>query len=297
MYKKLLLIFLLGLMGNLVHAQTEPVSPAEATHRLPLNKVKLYGGIGYGTGLLVLSQAWYAENGFDRFKFFNDNAEWLQVDKLGHTYSTYHFSRVNYELLSRTELTHNKALMWSSLLSTALFLPIEVLDGFSPDYGFSYGDMLANAAGSALFFIQQKSWKEQRIKPKFSFRSTAYPDMRPQILGKSLPEQLLKDYNGQSYWFSFDIHAFAKESYWPKWLNLAIGYGAEGMVFARNGENASAGYSNSRQYFLGLDFDLSYIQTNSKFLKTILFLADFIRLPAPAIQLQQGKITGHWLYH
>ncbi|WP_420385794.1 DUF2279 domain-containing protein [Roseivirga sp.] len=266
-------------------------------HSIPLKKVKLYGGIGYTTGLFVLSQAWYAENGFENFKFFNDNAEWLQVDKFGHTYSTYHFSRINYQLLRRTELSDEKALIWGSLLSTALFLPIEILDGFSPDYGFSYGDMVANAAGSGLFYAQQKLWDEQRIKPKFSFRTTNYPGLRPEILGKSLPEQLLKDYNGQSYWFSIDLHAFDQSGHWPKWLNLAVGYGAEGMVFSRNSENSLAGFNNYRQLFLGIDFDLSYIPTSSRFLKTVLFLADMIRLPAPTLELSNGSLKGHWLYY
>ena len=264
---------------------------------IPLKKVKLYGGIGYATGLFVLSQAWYAENGLEHFKFFNDNAEWLQVDKFGHTYSTYHFSRINYELLRRTELTDEKALLWSSVLSTALFLPIEILDGFSPDYGFSYGDMLANATGSGLFYAQQKVWGEQRIKLKYSFHRTAYPAYRLNTLGKNLLEELLKDYNGQSYWFSFDVRAFAEDSNWPKWLNLAVGYGAGGMVYSRNAENEEAGYSNYRKLYLGIDFDLSSIKTSSRFLKTVLFLADMIRLPAPTLELLDGELRGHLLFY
>lgn len=272
-------------------------SQDSTSHYIPLKKVKLYGGIGYAAGMLVLSQAWYAENGLEHFKFFNDNAEWLQVDKFGHTYGTYQLSRINYELLRRTELSNDKALLWSSLLSTALFLPIEILDGFSPDYGFSYGDMIANAAGSGLFYVQQKYWKEQRIKPKFSFRSTSYPDIRPNTLGKNFPEQLLKDYNGQSYWFSFDIHAFAKESNWPKWINLAVGYGAEGMVYSRNGENETAGYSNYRKLFFGVDFDLSYVKTSSRFLRTTLFILDMVKLPSPVIQIDKNGVSGHLFYY
>ena len=287
------LLILICLIGTFQWCQAQD----STSHEIPLKKVKLYGGIGYGTGMLVLSQAWYAENGLEHFKFFNDNAEWLQVDKLGHIYSTYHFSRINYELLNRTELTQEKALIWSSVLSTALFLPIEILDGFSPDYGFSYGDMIANAAGSGMFFLQQKAWKEQRIKLKFSFHETSYPNFRPNTLGKSFPEQLLKDYNGQSYWLSFDIHAFTKASNWPKWLNLAIGYGATGMVYSRNTENELAGFSNYRRLFVGIDFDLSYIETQSRFLKTVLFLADMIKLPAPSLEFSNGKLYGHILYY
>lgn len=262
-----------------------------------LKKIALYGGIGYGTSLIILSQAWYKEQGLDRFKFFNDNAEWKQVDKLGHTFTTYNFSRVNYELLRKTHLTDHKAIAWSSALSTLLLLPVEILDGFSPDFGFSYGDMIANAAGSALFFVQQKAWKEQRIKIKWSFHETSLAGLRPNILGSGLLEELLKDYNGQTYWASFDIHAFAKESRFPKWLNLAVGYGAQNMVFARDSQNLNAGFNNFRQYYFGIDFDLSYIETNKKWLKVLLFMADMIRLPAPALEFSKDGVKGHLLYY
>jgi hypothetical protein len=53
------------------------------------------------------------------------------------------------------------------------------------------------------------------------------------VLGSSLAEQMLKDYNGQTYWLSVNLHSFYKN---PKWLNLAIGYGANGMLTG-NGEN------------------------------------------------------------
>lgn len=262
-----------------------------------LKDIALYGGIGYGTSMLILSQAWYKEQGFDRFKFFNDNAEWKQVDKLGHTFTTYNFSRVNYELLRQTHLSDHKAIAWSSALSTLLLLPVEILDGFSPDFGFSYGDMIANAAGSGLFFVQQKAWNEQRIKIKWSFHETSLASQRPNLLGSGLLEELLKDYNGQTYWASFDIHAFAKESRFPKWLNLAIGYGAQNMVFARDDQNINAGFNNFRQYYFGIDFDLSYIQTDKKWLKVLLFMADMVRLPAPALEFNKSGIKAHLLFH
>ncbi len=262
-----------------------------------LNKIVLYGGIGYGSTMFVLSQAWYKEQGFDRFKFFNDNAEWKQVDKLGHVFTTYNFSRVNYELLRKTHLSDHKSIMWSSALSTLLLLPVEVLDGFSPDFGFSYGDIIANAAGSGLFFFQQKAWKEQRIKIKWSFHETSLAGLRPNLLGSGLLEELLKDYNGQTYWASVDIHAFSKKSRFPKWLNLSAGYGAQNMIFARDSQNLDAGFQNFRQYYLGIDFDLSYIKTDKKWLQVLLFMADMVRLPAPTLEFSKNGIRGHLFYY
>ena len=97
---------------------------------------------------------------------------------------------------------------------------------------------------------------------KISFHQTLYNTIRPEILGENLIQKVLKDYNGQTYWLSFDIHSFMKESPFPKWLNIAAGYGANGMVYAREEENIANGYESYRQYFLGIDFDLNYINTN-----------------------------------
>jgi hypothetical protein len=74
---------------------------------------------------------------------------------------------------------------WYGICLTA----VEVLDGFSSEWGASSGDIIANASGTALFVSQELLWKEQRITPKFSFHTT-YAQYRPNVLGSS-PEQML----------------------------------------------------------------------------------------------------------
>ena len=284
-------LVLLVFMSSSVHAQTDSL-----THR-KLNKLALYGGIGYGLTLFTLSQAWYADQGLGRFNFFNDNPQWKQVDKVGHFYTTYQFTNIGHALLTKTGLEDRKAALWSSIIGAGLLLPVEILDGFSPEFGFSYGDMIANVAGSAFFLGQHHLWNEQRIKPKFSFHQTSLAPLRPAVLGDGLAEELLKDYNGQTYWFSFDMHAFTGKNRFPKWLNLALGYGAQNMVYARDEENSGIGFNNFRQYYLGLDFDLSYIKTDKKWLKTLLFLLDGFRLPAPAFEINKNGSRFHLLYY
>ena len=43
--------------------------------------------------------------------------------------------------------------------------------------------------------------KNNVLHPKFSFHQTKFASQRPETLGASLNEQILKDYNGQTYWF------------------------------------------------------------------------------------------------
>src|SRR5450432_2615611 len=43
----------------------------------------------YAVTLVGLSQLWYADYPRSSFHFFNDNGEWLQMDKAGHAYTAY----------------------------------------------------------------------------------------------------------------------------------------------------------------------------------------------------------------
>ena len=54
--------------------------------------------VGYGGVIIALNAVWYAKYPRSGFHFFNDDAEWLQVDKVGHAYSAYSESRASMEL-------------------------------------------------------------------------------------------------------------------------------------------------------------------------------------------------------
>ena len=259
---------------------TQTVDTSISVNNKRLKTLIIGGSAGYGLTIAGLNQLWYKNSERQSFRFFNDNAEWNQVDKLGHLYSAFYFSYGTSKAFQWCDLTTQKSALWGSLTGFLIMLPIEILDGFSANYGASSGDLLANAAGSGLFLIQHYAFKEIRIKPKFSFHATKYAPLRPETLGNGTSE-LLKDYNGQTYWLSFDMDKFIP---FPTWLNIAIGYGAEGMVYARDSENIIAGYSSYRQYYVALDFDLSSIKTKSKVLNTLIFFADMIKLPAPTIE-------------
>jgi hypothetical protein len=173
-------------------------------------------------------------------------------------------------------------------------VPIEILDGFSTGYGASAGDLLANAGGAALFYGQTVLWKEIRLYPKFSFHRTSYAPIRPSVLGDGLVSETFKDYNGQTYWLSVDADKFFRS---PRWLNIAVGYGAEGMVYARDEQNVQAGYPDPyRQYYLSLDFDLRAVKTNSKAVKTLLALVSLVKLPSPTLEFSSKGVKFHPFY-
>jgi hypothetical protein len=101
-----------------------------------------------------------------------------------------------------------------------------------------------------------------------------------------------------------NLHSFHKESGFPKWLNLAVGYGAEGMLGARsnqwqNAEGINFDYSGiprKRQWYLSPDVDLTKIKTRKKWLKTAFFVLNALKFPAPALELSSGKLKMRWFY-
>ncbi len=176
---------------------------------------------------------------------------------------------------------------------------VELLDGTSSRWGFSWWDMAANAAGTALYMGQERAWNEQRVVLKLSARHTEFAAMRPDLLGDGPVERYLKDYNGQTLWASFNLHAFLPESRLPAWLNVAVGLGATGMVTAGAplpGDPLAHGLHRHRRLFIAPDVDLTRIRTRSKVLRTALFVLNSIKVPAPALEYGGGRLHGHWAY-
>lgn len=253
------------------------------------------------TGTLIgLSQAWYADYPKSDFHFINDNSDWLQMDKFGHVFASYHLGRFGAEMLQWSGANKKNQLLYGAGLGFAFLTAVEVFDGYSSQWGASSGDIIANASGTALYVSQELIWKEQRITPKFSFHTTKYAGYRPEVLGSSYTEQILKDYNGQTYWLSVNLHSFAKGSKIPKWLNVALGYGAEGMITG-NKENTTTTYTPNpqrfKQLYLSLDVDLTKIETNSHFLKTIFSVFNSVKIPAPTIEFMQFNDTKYHLIY
>ncbi|HMU46968.1 MAG TPA: DUF2279 domain-containing protein [Chitinophagaceae bacterium] len=266
--------------------------------------------IGYGTAMIGLYNAWYKDYPQSGFHTFNDFPEWKQVDKVGHFYSAYAESRGSMELWRWTGMERKKRI-WLGGMSGAFYQTvIEVLDGFSAEWGWSWGDFGANILGSGALVAQELAWDEQRIKIKFSFHRKTYDDdilndRSNELFGKSSMERLLKDYNGQTYWASINLKPFFKNSNLPDWLSVSFGYGAEGLFGGRENigkdDDGNITFDRTdikryRQWYLAPDIDLSKIKTNSKALKVLFVFLSSFKFPAPALEFSNGKIKGHFLY-
>ncbi len=272
--------------------------PHSETSRKRLHTLLIGGGSAYATTLAGLNFLWYAGSPRGPFRFFNDNAEWKQVDKAGHVYTAYHISRVGVRAFKWTGMPRRKSIWLGGLAGMVFQTPIEIMDGFSPAYGASWGDLAANTAGSGLLIGQLLWWDEERIHPKFSFRPTALARLRPNTLGENLVQQALKDYNGQTYWLAFEVKPWlGRESKFPAWLCVGLGYGAQNMVYADDAQNRLNDFDAYRQYYLSLDVNFAKIPTRRRWLKNLFFLLNTVRVPAPTLEWNRNQgFRMHALY-
>jgi len=317
--KKLSIILLLLLSLNFSFAQNEDTSktyiPFNHIIDLPQankNRIWLTGGlnvVGYGTSILIFNNQWYKNYPRTSFHTFNDSKEWLQMDKLGHAWASYNSGRGSAAMWKWAGLPDKKATLVGGLSSTVYLTVIEFLDAHSAKWGWSWSDMAANLFGSGLFIGQQLGWEEQRIQFKFSFHRKNYSDpmlnvRSDDLFGKSWTERMLKDYNGQTYWLSVNIGSFFPETNLPKWLNVAIGYGADEMFggFENKWEDDPGvivdrtDIKRYRQWYLAPDINFSKIKTNSKAMRVLFAALDAFKFPAPGLELSNGKISVNALH-
>lgn len=285
-----------------VTCQTKEVYP-DSINKKRLNTV-IYTGAGlYTLTIGVLYLAWYKDNGANSFHWYNDNNSWLQVDKVGHVTTAYVMSNYAYWALRWSGVDNNKSAIYGGLMGWSAMTVIEILDGFAVDYGASAGDLIANTTGAALFTGQQLLWKEQRLRLKFSYHPTEFAQYRPDLLGETGLQSVLKDYNGQTYWLSANINSFLKDdSKFPRWINVSFGYGATGMLGAQSNPSEWDGnelpyYNRTRQYYLSLDVDWTRINTNSSVLRFVFKAFNFVKIPFPTLEYNnENQFVFHWLY-
>jgi Predicted periplasmic lipoprotein (DUF2279) len=271
-------------------------------------RIKIVAGINiaaYSSIMVGLNAAWYKKYPKTSLHSFNDFKEWKQLDKIGHAYSAYTESYASMEVWRWTGIERNKRIWIGGMSGAAYQTIIEILDGYSQQWGFSWTDFGANFLGSGLLVAQELAWDEQRIQFKFSFHKKNYADeilneRSKSIFGKSDPERFLKDYNGQTYWLSTNIKSFFPASKFPAWLNIAVGTGAEGLLGAEENigkdVNGIVNFNRTdikryRQWYLAPDIDLTKIKTNKKGIKLALRLLNVFKFPMPSIAYGDGKFS------
>ncbi len=327
MKKTLTYVFIFKLLFiNCLNAQTMNLSvkntffeKSDTSNKHHFKRLVMAGATAYVGSIALLNNVWYAQYPRSGFHFFNDSGEWLQMDKAGHVLSAYQESKWAYGAMRWTGMKDAKAAYLGMAVGMAFQGTLEVLDGFSTAWGFSWSDMAANTLGSSLFGIQQVVWHDQRIVLKVSnfprqysntsilsideSKTTTLRKRTNDIYGNNYTQTFFKDYNAITIWLSMNPKSFWQNSGLPDWLNIAVGYGADNMYGARANEwpaekpdfrLSDAVFPRYRQFYLSLDVDLSRLKTHSKFIKALANTFNFIKIPAPTFEFNTlGQIKFH----
>jgi hypothetical protein len=245
----------------------------------------------YLISLLWLSSVWY--NAYTGFHFFDDLFEWEYLDKFGHFFASFHLGLYFYKIFGQPEnLNLSLQKKWVCFSGFVLLLPIEILDGFSLNYGASPADLLANGLGGLFCYCHITFKVVSDTLPKFSFHTTALSLIRPELLGSNIFQQTIKDYNGQTYWLSLDVNKIFNANILPGWLLLTIGYGGEGLLGGhdnvwetKSGETKDySSVARTKRVFISMDINANSLREKNKWLNYALAPFVLLKFPAPAIE-------------
>lgn len=265
--------------------------------------VSVFNGTAWAGSIAALQFVWYNDFEKSPFHTFNDSREWQQMDKVGHLVTSWNFARAGGDLYEWSGINHKTSSIIGAAYSIGYMTTFELLDAYNVQWGFSWSDVAFNSLGSLTYFTQEFLWNHQYAKFKFSFHNSGLAQYRPNVLGNDFTSRALKDYNGQTYWMSFNpVHWFAPASKIPKWISLSFGYSiqdqlyGDGSVYVLQNGTQQTNFIPYRQYYFSLDVDFEEIPTNKKWLKFIFRTINVVKVPFPALELSQGNLKFRPFY-
>jgi hypothetical protein len=279
---------------------------------LPLSttKIKPVSATIFGaalTGLFVvqheMQQNTIWKNVSPKFNIAEDYKYSLGADKFGHFYGAYMPSYFMSQVFMSTGFGYDLSHVLGGTLGLLYTSYVEVLDGYSKDFGFSPSDWYADFAGSAFFVAQHYIPVLQNFQPKFMY-------VKPSWIGEKNrreAESFIDDYSAQTFWMSINVHNLLPksiENYWPDFLELSVGYAVYSLCTPcfKNlpcdpvvSEPVSRDAWGNRTLLIGLDYNLVKLLPDDgafwNWLKQSLNLFRF--LPAPTLEI--GRTTRFYL--
>ena len=146
----------------------------------PYNKKRIRGVVvanvvGYGAIMYGLSAAWYKGYPKSKMHSFDDNGEWLQIDKIGHALGAYAESNASTEVWRWTGIARKKRILLGGLSGAAYQTIIEVLDGYNAEWGWSWGDFGANIFCFGIFVYVLQTFLKNSVQMHFGCTCNIYP--------------------------------------------------------------------------------------------------------------------------
>lgn len=279
--KNLLLgLLLCGVCRTIAQDSTsapDGLSPETESHTRRFVASAIMAGM-IGTSVIWAADAWWQGRGHP-FSFYSEgwfNDYSLGIDKVGHAYSSYFYFHTFHNIMLWGGFDASAALWWGAGITEFLALSLEIGDGFST-FGFSYEDLLANTFGLTYAVMQTRIPFLQNFSLKWSYVPA----------GERNGLNFTQHYDAHTYWLSFNIHNLLPremESYWPGFIQLAVGYGVDGNQTRREG-------------VIGLDFNLEIFPAPSPEIRLVQKTLNMFHVPAPAMKFTEHKTPQYYLFH
>jgi hypothetical protein len=149
---------------------------------------------------------------------------------MGHAWATLGLARIGTEMLNQWGgYDRWTSAIVGTALSEALFLGVEIRDGFS--YAFSFGDFAFNTLGAGLAFAQSVS---PRFDEFVDFRVEYLPSTAYRARARENGDvDLAEDYSGQTYHLALHLGAIhqlrdARWGGWSRFVDLTLGFESNG---------------------------------------------------------------------
>lgn len=265
--KWLFVILAITICARPLPARTDSVDVA----RLAIVSGVTAGAIIYGHAV-VNDFWWKGEKVPFHVNTTTDYTYALNADKWGHLTFAYAASTI-YGDLGRWCGMDSTSAMWMGFgVALGYQTYVEIRDGFSKDYGFSWGDAAANTVGAALPVVQHYVPALRSVDlqlsfwPSEEFKNGAY-------------NAIIDDYTSTTHWIAVNAHDIAPRAWrtWvPPWLGIAFGHSVQNLDGQGGGQHVM---------YLSLDWQLHRIPGLAPWLRDILRVLHLYHLPAPAVRV------------
>jgi hypothetical protein len=202
----------------------------------------LYGlnkwwGAGFGGGFDKVNEGW-----------FGSDTQYGGADKLGHMFSNYASMRLLVPLFETVGNSREASVKLSAWTTLGIFTGIEIADGYSRDWKFSWQDATMNLAGVALGVVLETHPEFDDIFDfRFAYSRSSESHFDP-----------FGDYSGQKYLLVVKADGFEplRRNRFLRYVEVAVGYGAKGF---------DPGGERRRDIYFGLSLNLSRLLADTAY--------------------------------
>lgn len=235
-------------------------------------------GTAFAIGHVYLNTLWWKGQYSDfHINSYQDNVYALGADKLGHATFAFMAATVYADAMRWCGFDSTSATWIGFGVAMAYQTFVEVRDGFSADYGFSWGDAISNTVGASLcvakhytpalraFDLQVSYWPSQK------YRDGAY-------------SSIIDDYESTTHWLTISPYQWMPASWqtwYPPWLGVAIGHSVQNIDGQGGGNHVIT---------LSLDWDLQHLPVLPAWLQRVFRILHLYHLPAPAVQIYPNLV-------